>query len=76
MQLTEAIAALAKGGFGVGVMNRWMGAPPFEMAGMVEVPILPRHDRRYWAVWRRTNPRVLPLRELAETIRDEGSVAG
>lgn len=75
VQLTEAIAALARGGFGVGVMNRWMGTPPFDMDGLVEAPILPRHDRRYWAVWRRANPRGLPLRELAEAIRaGDGSV--
>ncbi len=73
VQLTEAIAALARGGFGVGVMNRWMDAPPFDMGGLVEAPILPRHDRRYWAVWRRANPRGLPLRDLAEAIQREGA---
>jgi LysR family transcriptional regulator for metE and metH len=71
VQLTEAITALARGGFGVGVMNCWLGAAPFDMTGLVETSIVPRHDRRYWAVWRRANPRALPLRELAASIRDQ-----
>ena len=71
VQLTEAIVALVNSGFGIGIMNRWLGRPPFDLSDMTWISITPRHNRLYWAVWRRDRARILPLAELASAIRSK-----
>jgi LysR family transcriptional regulator, regulator for metE and metH len=64
VQLTEAIAALAAAGHGVGIVTRWPGS----LQGVKGVKILslrPSGKREFWAVWRRGNPRGLPIPILA-----------
>jgi LysR family transcriptional regulator for metE and metH len=74
--LTEAMAALVKSGFGVAVVNRPPGRSPFDGQGLATIALAPRHDRGFWAVWRRADAARLPLRDLAETIaRRRGSSA-
>ncbi|TWS99917.1 LysR family transcriptional regulator [Reyranella sp. CPCC 100927] len=66
VQLTEAIAELARAGHGVGVITRWSAEPFKGDRGLATMPLLPLKKRDFWAVWRRANPRGLPMRELAE----------
>ena len=67
VQLTEAIFELARAGHGIGVMTHWPQAapPPAEVS---LVPLIPRREREFWAVWRRGNPRGLPLEALARQL--------
>jgi LysR family transcriptional regulator for metE and metH len=64
VQLTEAIQELARAGQGVGVVTHWPQSPP-PPPGLVVAPITPRQSREFCAVWRRGNPRNLPLEALA-----------
>jgi LysR family transcriptional regulator, regulator for metE and metH len=66
--LTEAMIALVKSGFGIAVVNRPNNKSPFEGHGLAIVPLSPRHDRPFYAIWPRANPRRLPLSELAQEI--------
>ncbi|HKU98235.1 MAG TPA: LysR family transcriptional regulator [Vineibacter sp.] len=66
VQLTEAIAELARAGHGIGVITRWSAEPFKGDRGLATVPLLPLKRRDFWAVWRRANPRSLPMRELTE----------
>jgi len=67
VQLTEAMFELARGGHDVGVLTHWPQAapPPVDVA---VVPLIPRQQREFWAVWRRGNPRALPLEALARRL--------
>lgn len=67
VQLTEAMFELARAGHGVGVLTQWpQTAPP--PAGIAVVPLIPKQQREFWAVWRRGNPRALPLEALARRL--------
>ncbi len=63
VQLTEAIAALAGAGHGVGIVTRWPGALQ-GIKGLEILPLRPSGKREFWAVWRRGNPRGLPISAL------------
>jgi LysR family transcriptional regulator for metE and metH len=67
VQLTEAIQELARAGQGVGVVTHWPQSPP-QPPGLVLAPITPRQSREFSAVWRRGNPRDLPLEALASRL--------
>jgi LysR family transcriptional regulator for metE and metH len=67
VQLTEAIQELARAGQGVGVVTHWPQSPP-PPPGLVVAPITPRQSREFCAVWRRGNPRDLPLDALADRL--------
>jgi LysR family transcriptional regulator for metE and metH len=73
VQLTEAILALVEAGFGIGIMNRWTGTSPFVNSKLNILPIAPRYDRTYWAVWRHDKAKSLPLAELARCISDRNA---
>jgi LysR family transcriptional regulator, regulator for metE and metH len=63
VQLTEAIVALAGAGQGVGVVTRWPGSLQ-GLKGAKIVALWPSGKRQFWAVWRRGNPRGLPIPTL------------
>jgi LysR family transcriptional regulator for metE and metH len=69
VSLTEAITELVKAGFGVGVLGRWSVADQVRRHELAAIPLRPRANRRFRAVWRRSNARHLPLQELARAIR-------
>lgn len=75
--ITEALIELARGGHGVAVMDRWT-VEPYVRKDLLAVPILPRGKRTFHAVWRKANPRGLPIPDLvaiiegAATARVEG----
>lgn len=71
VQLTEAIAELARAGHGVGVITRWSAAPLETDLGLHLRPLHPREQRQYWAVWRRSNPRDLPVEALSDFLSAE-----
>ncbi|UFW46471.1 MULTISPECIES: LysR family transcriptional regulator [Bradyrhizobium] len=70
VQLTEAIIELAAAGQGVGVvgsryMRKYQGDPR-----LCFIPLAPGGRRAYWAVWHKSNPRHLPLLDLAKEIHE------
>ncbi|WP_353506641.1 LysR substrate-binding domain-containing protein [Variovorax flavidus] len=68
VQLTEAIVELARSGHGVGVLTAWPGMD--HGAAKVRIlPLVPRHTRDFHAIWRRSNPRRLPIEQLATYLR-------
>jgi LysR family transcriptional regulator, regulator for metE and metH len=75
--LTEAIAELARTGHGIGVVARPISGVPAIHGALVMRPLRPRHDRAFFAVWRKSNPRALPLEalalSLAEVMQSTGS---
>jgi LysR family transcriptional regulator for metE and metH len=70
VQLTEAIVAMVKSGFGIAIVNHPAGPSMYEDADLRVVSLRPRSDRQHFAVWRANNPRGLPLRQLASAIVD------
>jgi LysR family transcriptional regulator for metE and metH len=68
VQLTEAIVAMVKSGFGIAVVNHPAGPSTYQDAELRVISLRPRHDRAHFAVWRATNPRELPMRPLAAAI--------
>jgi LysR family transcriptional regulator for metE and metH len=70
IQLTEAIVAMVKSGFGIAIVNHPAGPSMYEDADLDVVPLKPRRDRQHFAVWRASNPRNLPIRQLASTIAE------
>lgn len=71
VQLTEAIAELARAGHGLGVITRWSAVPLETDAGLRLRPLHPREHRQYWAVWRLSNPRDLPVEALSDFLSAE-----
>jgi LysR family transcriptional regulator, regulator for metE and metH len=69
--LTQALVELARAGRGVGVVDRWTVAPQLGK-DLVALPMQPRASRTFTAVWRRANPRGLPMDELVKVIRAAG----
>ncbi len=75
--LTEALLELARAGSGVVLVDRWIVEPHLPgRRKLVALPLTPVYPRRFHAVWRRTNPRGLPLRELSQIIRRESAQPG
>lgn len=64
VQLNDAIFELARSGQGVGVVAGWPHLLQAQ-AGVRRVSLTPLQRRPFWAVWRRGNPRGLPMAELA-----------
>ena len=74
--LTEAILELAASGTGVAIADAWLMRPHLGSASsfggsLVALPMTPPVTRVFHAVWRRANPRGLPLAELAGIVRAE-----
>lgn len=71
--ITEALVELARGGHGIAVMDRWT-VEPYVRKDLLAVPILPRGKRTFHAVWRKANPRGLPIEELVAIIEGTATV--
>jgi LysR family transcriptional regulator for metE and metH len=65
--LSEAILDLVRAGRTVAIVDRWTVEAKLGRS-LRMLPILPRAPRTFTAVWRRANPRGLPVKELLETI--------
>lgn len=65
--LTEALVELARARTGVAIVDRWT-VEPYLGRDFVVLPILPRAPRTFCAVWRKANPRGLPMEELVGLI--------
>jgi LysR family transcriptional regulator for metE and metH len=67
--VSEALLELVRSGEGVAVLDHWTVA---EHAGrrkpLRALAIAPHAARTFYAVWRRTNPRGLPMHELVELV--------
>ena len=68
--VTDALLELVKAGRGVGIVDRWAVAPSSKV--MRVIPLAPRASRTFHAVWRRANPRGLPVDELVSVIKRAG----
>lgn len=74
--LTEALVELARAQVGVGIVDRWTVEPylrprrRLRSRDLVVLPITPRAPRTFHAVWRKSNPRGLPLEELVHLIQE------
>lgn len=69
IQFTEAILALVRAGFGLGVLNRGSFSCDADSRELIEAALTPRYDRVYWAAWRKRNPHNLPVTEFLDAIR-------
>jgi len=67
--LTEALIELARAGTGIVIADRWMVEPHFARGSIVGLPLVPRDTRTFWAVWRKSNPRRLPMEELVACVQ-------
>ncbi len=65
--LTEALVELARARAGVAIVDRWT-VEPYLGRDLVVLPILPRAPRTFHAVWRKANPRGLPMEDLVRLI--------
>ena len=65
--LTESIVELTRAGAGVAIVDRWTVAP-YESRDVVLLPMTPKAPRTFYAVWRKSNPRRLPMQELIELV--------
>lgn len=72
--LTEALHELARNGHGVGIVDRWTVEARLGRS-LIALPMTPPAPRIFHGVWRRANPRGLPLEELASVIRRAGAAA-
>jgi LysR family transcriptional regulator, regulator for metE and metH len=70
--LSEALVELARSGRGVGIVDRWNVASALDR-GLVALALTPRAPRTFHAVWRRSNPRGLPIHELIKVIQKAGA---
>jgi LysR family transcriptional regulator, regulator for metE and metH len=79
--LTEALIELARSNHGVMIADAFIVDPYFRRKrgegarGLVCAPFSPSAERSFHLVWRKKNPRALPLSDLAEIIRDAGKRA-
>lgn len=65
--LTEALVELARAQAGVAVVDRWT-VEPYLGRDLIALPLTPPAPRTFHAVWRRANPRALPIEELVAVI--------
>ncbi|HET9989851.1 MAG TPA: LysR family transcriptional regulator [Kofleriaceae bacterium] len=65
--LSEAILDLVRAGRSVAIVDRWTIEHKLGRSLRL-MPIVPRAPRTFTAVWRRANPRGLPVKELLETM--------
>lgn len=65
--LSEALLELVRAGHGVGLVDRWTVAS--RLAGLRALPLAPSASRSFYAVWRRGNPRELPIPQLLDVIK-------
>lgn len=65
--LTGALVELVRADQGIALVDRWMIEKSLGTE-LVAFPLRPKMRRSFYAVWRRANPRDLPLKELAEVI--------
>jgi LysR family transcriptional regulator for metE and metH len=73
VQLTESIVQLAKARQGIGILGRRLAGAYEEDPDCAVIPIGPRGRRSYWAIWRRPNPRAIPVNDLVEIVREAAS---
>jgi len=66
--LSQALLELARTGRGVGIVDRWTVASQLGR-DLVALSMKPPAPRTFHAVWRRSNPRGLPMHELVKVIR-------
>jgi LysR family transcriptional regulator for metE and metH len=72
--LSEALLELARAGTGVAIIDRWTVAG--QRARRLRVfPLVPPAPRTFHAVWRRANPRRLPMQELTAIVKSHGARA-
>ena len=72
--LSQALVELVRSGRGVGIVDRWTIASQLGK-DLVALSMTPRAPRTFTAVWRRSNPRNLPVAELVDVIRRTGKRA-
>jgi hypothetical protein len=56
----------------VAIADRGMVEPSLRRGELVGLPLVPGRRRVFHAVWRKLNPRGLPVEELVEQIRAAG----
>jgi len=66
--LTEAMFAIARGGSAVGILDRWLTTGYLDRT-VVARPLRPQVTRRFYAAFRKQNPRDLPMDALIKVIR-------
>lgn len=69
--LLEALLPLVRAGAGVAIVDRWTLPSPLGR-GLRALPLRPGADRTFHAVWRRANPRALPMQALVEIVKAHG----
>jgi LysR family transcriptional regulator for metE and metH len=72
--LSEALLELVRIGRGVGIVDRWTVASQLGR-DLVALEMRPRAPRTFFAVWRKANPRELPMQELIKVIKKAGERA-
>jgi DNA-binding transcriptional LysR family regulator len=69
--LTEALLELARASAGVVIIDRWVA--PRAGPDLRILPLSPTASRTFHAVWRRSNPRDLPIAELVAIVKQAGA---
>jgi len=69
VQLTESILELAAADQGVGLVSSRQRDAILADRRLVALPMAPGNRRIYWAVWRKSNPRGLPIPDLIKAVR-------
>lgn len=72
--LSDALIELARAGHGVGIVDHWTVLPRVGR-DLLALHMRPREPRTFYAVWRRSNPRALPMQQLVALIRKAGGIA-
>jgi LysR family transcriptional regulator, regulator for metE and metH len=72
--LSEALLELVRAGRGVGLVDRWTVASRLGR-DIRAVRLSPSASRMFYAVWRRGNPRELPIPQLLDVIKRAGDRA-
>jgi LysR family transcriptional regulator, regulator for metE and metH len=74
--LSDALLELVRSGAGVGILDRWTVSQHTGARKPIRaLPLSPHAARRFHAVWRRANPRGLPMHELVELVRAHATKA-
>jgi LysR family transcriptional regulator for metE and metH len=69
--LSEALLELARAAAGVVIIDRWV--VPKVGTDLRVLPLSPAATRTFHAVWRRSNPRGLPIAELVAIVKQAGA---